>query len=257
VHHRGFPVLSDSSIDRPHLDKLSVDLNHESMKIAVILALWSVVITVGVFAQEETPTFKMEVKSAFVWGEDVPGGAVSWTAQDPLTGAGVLKLRYAGVEVSSRMGFEKIQSEQVQEFIAYTTTIANSTNSALSVDYGGMTVDGHLVPPLSTIPGSKALELKSRKNQRGLVQVEQLYCFSSGFLSEARFLPTNEQLSTLTVAPQHSLTVSGVIRDPRPYPILCSVEGCLPKGTIRYIIRVGSRDYVFIWPGRSIVNCGK
>jgi len=227
------------------------------MKIAGILALWSLAFTLGTFAQEDAPTFKMEVRGAFVWGEDVPGGAVSWTAQDPLTGAGILKLRYAGVEVSSRMGFEKIRYDQVQEFIAYTTTIVNSTNTALSVEYGGMTVDGHMVPPLPITPGSKALKRKPSKNQPAIVEIEQLYCFRSGFLSEARFLPTNDQPSGLTVAPQHSLTVSSVIRDPRHYPILCSVEGCLPKGTIRYVIRVGSRDYVFVWPGRSIVNCGR
>ena len=227
------------------------------MKIAGILALWSLAFTLGAFAQEEQPTFKMEVKSAFVWGEDVPGGAVSWTAQDPLTGAGILKLKYAGVEVSSRMGFEKTRSEQVQEFIAYTTTVVNSTHTALSVEYGGMTIDGHLVPPLSIIPATKALNLMPSKNHSNIVEIERLYCFRSGFLSDASFLPTNDQPSGLTVAPQHSLTVSSVIRDPRHYPILCSTEGCLPKGTIRYAIRVGSRDYVFVWPGRSIANCGR
>jgi len=227
------------------------------MKIAGILALWNLAFALGAFAQEEAPTFKMEVRSAFVWGEDVPGGAVSWTARDPLTGVGILKLRYAGVEVSSRMGFEKIRSEQVQEFIAYTTTIANSTNTTLSVEYGGMTVDGHTVPPLSIIPTSKALDLKRSKKQPNNVEIEKLYCFRSGFLSDASFLPTNDQPSGLTVAPQHSLTVSSVIRDPRHYPILCTTEGCLPKGTIRYGIRVGSHDFVFIWPGRSIANCGR
>lgn len=227
------------------------------MKIAGILVLWSLAFSPGAFAQEEAPTFKMEVRSAFVWGEDVPGGAVSWTAQDPLTGVGIPKLRYAGVEVSSRMGFEKIRSEQVQEFIAYTTTIANSTNTTLSVEYLGMTVDGHAVPPLSIIRVSKASDLKRSKNLPNIVEIEKLYCFRSGFLSDTSFLPTNGQPSGLTVAPQHSLTVSSVIRDPRHYPILCSTEGCLPKGTIRYGIRVGSHDFVFIWPGRSIANCGK
>jgi hypothetical protein len=225
------------------------------MKIAGILVLWSLASSPGAFAQEEAPTFKMEVRSAFVWGEDVPGGAVSWTAQDPLTGVGILKLRYAGVEVSSRMGFEKIRSEQVQEFIAYTTTIANSTNTTLSVEYVGMTVDGHTVPPLSI--ASKASDRKRPKNQPNIVEIEKLYCFRSGFLSDTSFLPATGQPSGLTVAPQHSLTVSSVIRDPRHYPILCSTEGCLPKGTIRYGIRVGSHDFVFIWPGRSIANCGK
>jgi hypothetical protein len=227
------------------------------MKIAGILVLWSLASSPGPFAQEEAPTFKTEVRSAFVWGEDVPGGAVSWTAQDPLTGVGILKLRYAGVEVSSRVGFEKIRSEQVQEFIAYTTTIANSTNTTLSVEYVGMTVDGHTVPPLSIIPASKVSGLKRSKNQPNIVEIEKLYCFRSGFLSDTSFLPTNGQPSGLTVAPQHSLTVSSVIRDPRHYPILCSTEGCLPKGTIRYGVRVGSHDFVFIWPGRSIANCGK
>jgi hypothetical protein len=155
------------------------------------------------------------------------------------------------------MGFEKLRPEQAQEFIGYTTTVVNNTETALSVEYGGITVDGHVVSPLIVAPAGEIIGNKQEKKDANVVEIRGLYCFSSGFLYDRSFLPANEQSLGLTVEPQHSLTVSTVIRDPRHYPILCSTEGCLPKGTIRYAIRVGSHDYVFVWPGRSIANCGK
>jgi len=61
---------------------------------------------------------------------------------------------------------------------------------------------------------------------------------------------------TLNVSPKTALTVSSVVRDLRSYPLLCSVEGCHPVGTIRYYLTVNSQDYVFVWPGQSAIYCG-
>ena len=232
-------------------------MNSGSMRIAGLVSLLGLACALSAFAQEDAVSFKSEVRSAFVWGEDALGGAISSTVQDPLTGISIRKLRHAGVEVSSRMGFEKLRSEQVQELVAYTTSIVNNTDTALPVEYGGITIDGHTVSPLSIVPASKSLDRKRIKRNANMVESRELYCFVSGFLSEEHFLTTDDRSSRMVVDPRSSATVSSVIRDPRHYPILCSLEGCLPKGTVRYVIRVGGHDYVFIWPGRLIVNCGK
>jgi hypothetical protein len=186
-----------------------------------------------------------------VWGNDAVSGAISSRVKDPLTGNEMLRLRYAGVEVTSRMGFEKPHREQPWEFIAYTTTIANSTTKRVSVRFGGITVDGSIVPPL---PISNPAH--RRKNEES-VDIARLYCFSSGFLSHEKFFTVNEPSADLIVEPQSSLNVSTVVKDPRHYPILCSVDGCLPKGIIRHSVQVGSHDYIFVWPGRSVIDCGR
>ena len=229
-------------------DALSAEVEVK-MRIARILVSL-MLSSVCLFAQEDTPTFKTQATSAFVWGQDINSGAISSRVTDPLTGTETLKLRYAGVEVSSRMGFEKLQREQSWEYIAYSTTIVNNTDGAVSVKYGAITVDGRIVSPL-------AASTKSKQNTANSFETARLYCFSSGFLSHENFFALKEQTPGLTVQPRRSLTVSSVVRDPRHYSILCSTNGCLPKGMIRYSIQVGGHDYVFIWPGRSLFNCGR
>jgi hypothetical protein len=149
------------------------------------------------------------------------------------------------------MGFEKPRREQPWEFIAYTTTIANSTTKRLSVKFGGITVDGRIVSPLSIS------DARRRRKNEDSVEITRLYCFSSGFLSHEKFFTVNELSTELTVEPQSSLKVSSIVKDPRHYPILCSVDGCLPKGIIRHSVQVGGHDYIFVWPGRSMVDCGR
>ena len=207
--------------------------------------------SVCLLAQEDIPTFKTQARSAFVWGEDTTSGAISSRVTDPLTRSETLKLRYAGVEVSSRMGFEKLQREQSWEYIAYSTTIVNNTDAGVAVKYGEITVNGRIVSPLV------ASGTKSRQNTANTFEMESLYCFSSGFLSHENVFTVREQSPGLIVQPQRSLTVSSVVRDPRHNSMLCSTDGCLPKGMFRYSIQVGAHDYVFIWPGRSLFNCGR
>jgi hypothetical protein len=214
-------------------------------------------LTSCLFAQSNPPTLKTEVESAFVWGADSPTGAVSSAIQDPLTG-NVRKLSYGGVEVSSRMGFERVGADEVGTFLNYTTTIINSTDSKVSVRYGGISVDGHLAEPLWVLPPGKKLSKRDRKSKQDVADLSKMHCFTSGFLSSANVLSANSSSQPVTVAPGTALTVASVIRDPRSYhAMLCSVEGCYPTGTIRYYLTVNSQDYVFVWPGRSAVYCGK
>ncbi len=226
------------------------------MKQIILAAIASVVFLGYSLAQTDETTFKVDVRSAFVWGDDRPTGAKSWSIKDPLTGNEILKLSHDGVEVSSRTGFEKIHPEEAVELIAFTTTIVNNTQTKLPVEADGITVDGRrvsLLPVSSSRKGQKE-QLKDRTN---IIESSNLYCFTSGFLSSENFLSRSDPLPLFVVDPGRSLTVSGVIQDPRHYSLLCTVDGCFPKGIVRYAIRVGGHEYVFIWPGRSIANCGK
>src|ERR1700751_4862408 len=94
---------------------------------AILLALF--VFSSYVCGQE----IKAEVVSAIVWGENSVSGASSSTIQDPLTGHAIHKLTYGPIEVSSRVGFERVSVNEVGTYLNYTTTIANSSDSALDV----------------------------------------------------------------------------------------------------------------------------
>lgn len=219
--------------------------------VALFLAL---ALAITAFGQSEVATFRSEIRNTFIWGEDAPGGAESSTIKDPLTGSEILKLKHAGVEVSSRMGFQKPDA-QVGELIAYTTTIVNETSATLSVQNGGVTIDGCIVPQLTAVTSHEHLKRQLQK-RTDAIDTGRLSCFSKGFLAKDNFFPQFDGAVTLIVQPHTLLTVSSVIKDPRHYSILCSLDGCFPKGMIRYSIRVGSHDYVFKWPGASLVNCG-
>lgn len=219
-------------------------------------ACFALVLSLHAFPQANVPTFKTEVRNAFVWGEDAPAGAISSNVKDPLTGTQILKLKHNDVEINSTMGFEKLHPEDVAEFIAYSTTIINNTQTELTVEQRGIAVDGHLVTPLPVDSTTKGLKKKASKAGADVLDIRQLHCLSSGSLSPEKFFSIQQPPSAI-VEPQTSLTVSGVIKDPRPYPLLCSVDGCFPKGTIRYSMRVGGHEYVFSWNGRSLVNCGR
>jgi hypothetical protein len=228
------------------------------MKKVCLMALTVFSLISCVFGQSNTPTFKKEVAGAFVWGEDSPTGAVSSTIQDPRTGYAVRKLIHGGIEVSSQMGFERVSSYEVGIFLSYTTTIINSTDSKVSVRYGRIDVDGHLAEPLWVVPPGKKLSKRERKSKEDVADPSKMHCFTSGFLSSANVFSANSSSEPVTVAPGTASTVSSVIRDPRSdHVMLCTVEGCYPTGTIRYHLTINSQDYVFVWPGRSAVYCGK
>jgi hypothetical protein len=227
------------------------------MKQACIFVLAVFAFTPGVFGQDGVPMIKAKVMSAFVWGEDSTSEAVSSTIQDPLTGNMIRTLSYAGIEVSSRIGFERVSTNEVGIFLNYTSTIVNSTDSTLSVRHGGISVDGRAASPLSVMPTGKKLNKKEHKSKPDAVERGKIHCLTSGFLSSDHVFSATFSSQVLTVAPRTALTVSSVIRDPRSsHSVLCSVEGCYPTGTIRYYLRVDNKDYVFVWPGRSAVYCG-
>jgi len=229
------------------------------MKKACIFVLAAFLCSSGVFDQDSKSVIKTEAWIAFVWGEDAPSGAVSSTVQDPVTGSTIRKLAYAGTEVSSRLGFERAGADEAGTFLNFTTTIANSTDSTLSVRHGGVLVDGLAASPLRVVSPGAHVNKREHKNKRDdMVQLETLRCFTSGFLSSDAFFSAETPSEVLTVAPQTALTVSSIIRDPRNYrPLLCTVDGCQPTGLIRYFIKVNRQEYVFVWPGRSAVYCGK
>jgi hypothetical protein len=108
--------------------------------------------------------------------------------------------------------------------------------------------------PLPVVVNKKGLSKKERKQ---LWELAKMGCFSGGFIPNEGFFSPSAQPKAFAVAAKRALTVSFVTKDPRYYSILCSVDGCYPKGTIRFSVTVNSTDFVFVWPGRSMVNCGE
>jgi hypothetical protein len=206
------------------------------------------------FAQDDLPIFRAGAASAFVWGEDNPSGAVSSSIRDPVTGNDIHKLSHAGIEVSSRAGFESVGMGFAGELLSFTTTIVNNTESVLSVRQGGASVDGNMALPLSVVATKKGLSKRERKQ---VWELARMHCFSSGFLPSQNFFSSNSSSEVFAVTPKTALTVSFATKDPRNYSILCSVEGCYPKGSIRFSVTVNATDFVFIWPGRGVVYCGR
>jgi len=221
-------------------------------RLAVTLAFLAC--TILTFAQNDLITFKTEAASAFIWGEENRPGAVSSSVRDPVTGNAIHKLNHAGIEVSSRAGFEKIGSGKPGEFLSFTTTIVNNTESEVAVRQGSVSVDGHVALPLPVVVNKKGL---SKKEREQVWELAKMSCFSGGFIPNEGFFSPSASSKAFAVAAKRALTVSFVTEDPRYYSILCSVDGCYPKGTIRFSVTVNSTDFVFVWHGRSMVNCGE
>jgi hypothetical protein len=224
------------------------------MRCAFAVILAALALTLSARSQDEIPLFKTETASAFVWGEDSGRGTVSSSIRDPATGNAIRKLNHGGIEVSSQAGFERAVPERAGELLSLTTTIVNDTDSELSVGQGRASIDGHLVAPIPVVRTKKGLHKKER-NQ--VWELASLNCFASGFLSSKDLLPSTGSSTVLTVAPKSALTVSFVTKDPRYDSVLCSVDGCFPKGTVRFSVTVNATDFVFIWRGRDMVYCGK
>jgi hypothetical protein len=225
-----------------------------AMRCTLAVTLAVLAFTLLTFAQNDLPIFRAEAASAFVWGEDDPSGAVSSSIRDPVTGNAIHKLSHAGIEVSSRAGFESIGLGEAGELLSFTTTIVNNTDSELSVRQGGASVDGHLALPLSIVLTKKGI---GKKESKQAWELARMYCFSSGFFPDHNFFSPTASSKDFAVPPKAALTVSFVTKDPRNYSVGCSVEGCYPKGTIRFSVTVNTTDFVFVWPGRAVVYCGR
>jgi hypothetical protein len=207
-------------------------------------------LTITTFAQQDIQTFKAEATNAFVWGEENRSAAVSSSVQDPITGNTIRKLKHAGIEVSSRAGFEKVGNE---ELLSFTTTVVNATKDEIVVRQGGLSVDGHVALPLSVVLKKKDVAKKERKQAWELVSMR---CFANGFLPNEEFFSANGSATGFTVTPNETVTVAFVTKDPRFSSIACSVEGCYPKGSMRFAVVVNATVFVFVWPGRAMVACG-
>jgi hypothetical protein len=208
-------------------------------------------------AEDATPKFKVDVNSAFVWGSDTPHGAVSSIIQDPLTGRFLFKLSRGGVNVTSRMGFERVGAGRAGEFLEYATTVVNNTNESITVQYGGIIVDGYAAtPPTLVADGARAAN-RARDDPAKIIASSSLACFRNGNLRPEKVFSAGHLSEVLAVAPGAAFTVSSLVKDPRNYAVRCSIKGCYPTGTIRYYVRIGGHDYVFIWPGTSIADCGR
>lgn len=206
-------------------------------------------------AQDDATNFKVEVNSAFVWGNDTRGGAVSSTVQDPLTGLPLRRLSHGGVEVTSRMGFERVGEGRVGEFLEYATTVVNDTPASIRVQYGGLSVDGHSATP--PIVNTRKKNVTNAEDPGKFVDLASLFCFTTGFLASETIFSARNLSESLSVRPGAALTVSSLVKDPRNYSVRCSIAGCYPTGTIRYYLRIGGHDFVFIWPGTSVAYCGR
>ena len=224
------------------------------MKRTLLVVVTVFVFMLVTFAQNDVPTFKVETKSALVWDRDSPESSTSSIVWDPLTGNEIHKLSSVGIEVSSRVGYERISSSESGELLNYTTTIANNTESDISVQYGGASADGHLATPLWVAPTNKRVKKRDRRN---VWEVSKMHCFTTGFASRENFFSAHAVSKTFTVRAQTAMTISSVSKDPRRYSIRCSLDGCHVTGTIRYHITVNRKDYVFVWAGRSILYCGE
>jgi hypothetical protein len=224
------------------------------MRCTYAVALVVLASTPLTLAQNDLPTFRAESASAFVWGDDNPSTAVSSSIHDPVTGNVIHKLSHAGIEVSSQAGFESIGYGAVGELLSVTTTIANNTGSDLSVRRGGATIDGHVAFPLSVVPTNKGL---TRRGRTQVWELTKMTCFLSGFLARENYFSPSDSSRVFTVPPKSASKISFITQDPRKYPFRCSMEGCYPTGTMRFYVTINTTDYIFIWQGRSSVDCGK
>jgi hypothetical protein len=226
---------------------------NRAMKTVKLVAM-AFLFAASTFAQNDVPTFRVNAASALVWNSDSPENASASLVWDPLTGREIHRLSSGGVEVSSMIGFERISSSKEGSLLNYTTTIANNTDSYVSVHYGGASVDGRAAPPLWVGPTNKGVEKRDRKE---FWELSKMYCFQGGFSSKENYFSAHELSKIFTIRPGTAKTISSVTTDPRHSALLCSVDGCHITGTIRYYITVNRKDYVFVWPGQSVVYCGE
>ena len=225
----------------------------QEVKQKQIVVLAFLLLTLSTSAQNDIPTFRVETKSALVWDENSLEKTAS-SFRDPLSGNEIHRLSYDGIEVSSRVGYERASPSKEDKLINYTTTVANNTDSDASVQYGGVSVDGNMALPLRVAAGSKGL---SKSDRRDTWDLTKMHCFQTGFASRESVFSSSASTQVFIVRPKTSITISFLTKDPRASAVLCSMDGCHLKDRLRYYVTVNLRDYVFVWPGRSVVYCGE
>lgn len=116
-----------------------------------------------------------------------------------------------------------------------------------------MSIDGHSVLPLPVVLSKKGLTKKQRQQ---VWEPSPMNCFSGGFLANDLFFSPTSSSKEFAIAPKRALTVSFVAKAPRYSSMVCSVDGCHPKGTLRFSVTVNTTEFVSVWQGQSMVNCG-
>jgi hypothetical protein len=116
-----------------------------------------------------------------------------------------------------------------------------------------VSVDGHVALPLSVVLRKKDAAKKVRKQAWELVSMQ---CFANGFLPNEGFFSKDGPAEGFAVKPNQAVTVSLITKDPRQSSMLCTMEGCYPKGSVRFSVVVNETVFVFIWPGRAMISCG-
>ena len=139
-----------------------------------MLTFLYLLLTLSTSAQDNIPTFKTETRSSLVWDEAVLNDDAISTIRDPLTGNEIHKLSYGGIEVSSRLGYERVSPETAGKLLNYMTTIANNTDADVSVRYGGASVDGRIASPLEVAPTTSGL---SKNERKVLWDIGKMLCF--------------------------------------------------------------------------------
>jgi hypothetical protein len=219
----------------------------------VPLTVTIITLTLVTSAQDEVSVFKTQAASAFVWGQNNISGVVSSSIQDPLTGNAIRSISHDGITVNSRAGFKRFKLGRAGELLSFTTTIVNHTESRLSVRQGRAIVDGRNLFPLPVV-ASKGVTRAERDQAHELASVS---CFSNDPHPDEVVLSSSTSSNMFSVIPGGALTISLITQDPRYYALLCSVEGCYPKGAIRFYVTVNSMDFVFVWAGREMAYCEK
>ena len=224
----------------------------QELKQNQIVVLAFLLLTLSPSAQNTIPIFQVETKSALVWDETLLERTAS-SVRDPLSGNEIHRLSDDGIEVSSRLGYERVSPNKEDKLINYTTTIANNTDSDASVQYGGVSVDGQIALPLRVAADNKGLNKHDRRDTWDLTK---MHCFQTGFATSERVFSSSATTQIVTLRPRTSITISFVTKDPRTSAVLCSMDGCHLQGKVRYYVTVNRRDYVFVWSGSSVVYCG-
>ena len=115
------------------------------MKTKIVIAIGSILFLAGA---AQAQSIRVESESAFVWGQDRPGKAVSSSTQDPLTGQNLETMTYQGITISfvvryppcsaNLPPFSKCHGET-------TLRIVNNSDQDIVVKYGGSSAAGQAI----------------------------------------------------------------------------------------------------------------
>ncbi len=223
-------------------------LRERKMKHGFYAAILIATMSLPSFAQSETTTLRSITLSAVVWDENLPTPASSEII-DPVTGASVRSLTHDGIEVHSQAAFRLFRSGRAGELLTFLVTVVNNTDSDAVLTQAGLVIDGSL--SLELLPETSGTRSDDRP------KVEGSLCMEPNVLSGDTPLRPLTRMKPSNIAPRMASTFRFVAKDPRNYSLLCSPEGCYPKGVMRFYATLNSTDYVFVWKGQALVNCGR